>query len=155
MRWSSTDPRWWAFSIRPVDFLFGQDCRIAEETRREQSISVLLPEKVYTGELRLYRISHKRPRWPTTTHINRYSIDMDEPIPIPGKGESSWDCGEDAIYSISGVASSADRAIISLLDSVNTSRVRYGGSVWLPENARPETREWVDVDADAGRTSQP
>lgn len=133
MEWNRSDPRWWAFNFQPIDFLFGQERMARDETKSDQDVSVRMPEGVYTGKLRLYRVTHKRPRWPTARHVNRYRIEMDDPIPVPGKGESAWDVGEDAVYSISGVASTADKAVIRLLDSVNTSRVRYGGAMWLPE----------------------
>lgn len=133
MEWSSTDPKWWAFNFRPIDLLFGRDRIVAEKTKLEESISIRMPEGIYEGKLKLYSRSNKRPRWPTVNHFDGYDIEMDDPIPVPGKGENSWDCGQDAIYSISGPASTAARAIISLLDSVNTSRVRYGGAMWLPE----------------------
>ena len=136
MEWNSSDPWWWSFNIKPVNLLLGQEHVSSNKaTAQKQDIAVRMPEGVYKGKLRLYIMSRKRPRWPIATHINRYEIEMDEPIPVPGKGENSWDMEQDAVHAISGVASTSDQAIIELLDSVNASRVRRGGAMWLPERA--------------------
>ena len=53
-------------------------------------------------------------------------------LPIPGKGENSWDCGDDAYYSIGTPAATAMEAVEYAADRVLETRRRYGGSSWAP-----------------------
>lgn len=53
-----------------------------------------------------------------------------EQIPVPGKGENSWDCGEDATYAFSCMADSVEDGIASLVRSILVRRRKYGGRNW-------------------------
>src|SRR5690606_25314615 len=80
------------------------------------------------GKASLYISTWKRPRWPFATRIRRVQIDMDkdEQIPVMGKGENSWDCGEDATYGITVAADTIEAGVAKLVESILRSRRRYG-----------------------------
>lgn len=89
---------WWD---RLIDFMFGKRVHLTErQTRSWQLINDTIPmpegeyPAVFTYETRIWY----RPRSPF--RIVRYATDIDIPIGIPfsGKGENSWDCGEDGLY---------------------------------------------------------
>ena len=52
------------------------------------------------------------------------------PLPVPGKGENSWDCGPDAIYSMSmsSDCTRLDDAVGRVVASVYRDRLAYAGS---------------------------
>jgi len=161
MESNCTDPWWWSFNIKPVDFLFGKERIVAEKVLDERLVKVRFPEAIYDVSFKLFRRWDKRPRW-KSKRFDICRIEMDPPIPVPGKGENAWDIGEDAIWSISCNATSIDQAVIKLLDSVNRSRVRYGGATWLPGTQEADTEKaekpcspftWT-TNVDTGNASQ-
>lgn len=116
-----------------------------------------LPEDRYPVTLTLQReVWQLRvgPYWPTRTRRTprvefyiagtrrvRWSVKIDAPtgLPVPGKGENSWDCGPDAIYGTGvtlehGPYDSADRewiaaALAQAVAATFRSRARYGSGV--------------------------
>jgi hypothetical protein len=62
----------------------------------------------------------------------RAKITPDTPIPFPGKGENSWDCGEDATHSMTCNATNEQEAVAKLVASVLNDRYRHGGKNWRP-----------------------
>lgn len=83
----------------------------------------------YTGKARREHCEWKR-RF-STKRVDDFVVDMDPPgLPFPGKGENSWDCGDDAIYGFGGV--SLEAAIAKNVADVKRYRQRYGGSNWRP-----------------------
>jgi hypothetical protein len=61
---------------------------------------------------------------------------MTDPVPFPGKGENSWDCGEDATHGYYGPAASIEDAVGNLVTSTLKRRRKYGGRDWKPEAVR-------------------
>lgn len=66
-------------------------------------------------------------------------------VPVEGKGENSWDCGEDATYEMSFPGAPYRKEIKSTFDAalyfwrdMMKSRERYGSAQWLPEKFRKE-----------------
>jgi hypothetical protein len=60
---------------------------------------------------------------------------MVEGIPIPGKGENSWDCGDDAVMGTTKEHRGSLRDAMNevAMDAMKT-RIRHGGSMnWLPK----------------------
>jgi hypothetical protein len=76
-------------------------------------------------------------------HITRIRKVLKEvPIAHEGKGESSWDCGENATYSCS-MSSTKYQRLLSCTDaalefwkSCMKDRIRYGGDNWIPQRFR-------------------
>ena len=58
---------------------------------------------------------------------------QEKAIPIPGKGTTAYNCGEDAIYSQSSIANNHQESIAKFQASVMRSRNNYGGKEWVPE----------------------
>lgn len=117
--------------LRVVDWLIGQD-EYSEGRRHEYSATIVLPEGEYPAKVELYTAYWTRPRW-FTTKVRRAEITPLRPVPIPGKGENSWDCEENATYASTLPASTVEEAISKFTESTLKTRLKYGGEGWLPE----------------------
>ncbi len=142
MQSNSTDPKWRRGCFHIVDAIFGTRDRVAVPISTE-AVVVPMPEKLYTAKVETVRATWTRSRWPFTfgpkdLYYESLSstITPDVPIPVPGKGENSWDCDDDAIYSHSSAGGPVE-AIASLTESVHRTRRRHGGRNWLPPQAAP------------------
>jgi hypothetical protein len=65
---------------------------------------------------------------------------MITPIPHPGKGENSYDCEDDATYSLTTEARNEAEAIGAMVATVMRSRQKYGGLNWQPKQVSTEGR---------------
>lgn len=92
-----------------------------------------MPEATYYGEVEQFTSTWRRPRAWWKTIQKRAEIKIESGIPIPGKGENSWDCDQDAIYSLTTTASNLEEVIACLKENVMETRDRYGGAHWAPE----------------------
>ena len=95
----------------------------------EQDIPVLVKVGQWDGDE--YRgVAHKdRATWKrrfSTKVVESYGIDMQEGIPFPGKGENSWDCGDDAYFGFGGVT--IEGAVAHIIEEVKKRR----GKNWRP-----------------------
>jgi hypothetical protein len=131
MQWSKSDPKWWSFSICPADILLGDAAFSARDMSTERVI-VAMPEGPYPCTVRIFESTWKRPRWHWPRKMLRADIVPDDPIPVPGKGENSWDCDEDATYSMTCPATCGAEAALMLQTSILRDRQRYGGDNWRP-----------------------
>jgi len=66
----------------------------------ERPVRLVLAEGEHQGTGKLIETIWRYPRWFPQTHRS-VEIEFEEGVPIPGKGENSWDCGDDAIYAMS------------------------------------------------------
>lgn len=130
--WESKTPGWRNGNFSPVNWLLGRHQYSSTELDR-QAIRIPFPEGTYDAEVILTEDSWKRPRWPFVRRMRRADVRIERGIPIPGKGENSWDCGEDAIYSLYTAVHSVNEAVGKLVANVYQSRLRYGGADWRPE----------------------
>lgn len=94
-----------------------------------------MPEHPYPATVRLFESTWKRPRWPFARRMVRAEIEVEGGIPHPGKGENSWDCDDDATYSLTCQARTAEDAVAKLVGSVLRDRRNYGGRSWRPREA--------------------
>ena len=66
-------------------------------------------------------------------------------MPIPGKGENSWDCDDDAIYtktySFEDCSGCIYNAIGKLEMDVMRERRRHASLAWVPEKDKAEERD--------------
>lgn len=130
--WSSRTPKWKDGSFNILNFLLGEEKFKSEIIKDKVSVEIPMPERSYKGFITLTKDSWKRPRWFVKT-IPRATIEMDEDsIPVPGKGENSYDCDDDSIYSSSFPAKTIPEAIGKMVEYVLKTRYRYGGANWLP-----------------------
>jgi len=128
---SSRDPWWWSIHIYPADLLLG-DRKYSARDLYSECVNVQLPEGPYPSTVRIFESTWKRPRWPWPRRMIRAEITPDTPIPNPGKGENSWDLGDDATYSMTCPAHTPAEAADMLARSILRDRERYGGANWKP-----------------------
>jgi hypothetical protein len=125
MSWSTKDSwysKYHAFNL--YETAFGRDKYSEEQITPWEPIVVAMPEGKYGGKLRLFTSVWKnRIR---TKRIRRADIEMETGVPFPGKGENSWDCGEDCTYGLTCPANEPEEAIASLIKSVLRNRRVYG-----------------------------
>jgi len=136
MGWSSKTPRYRNGAFHLIDFLFGRT-RYEERPLACEWIEVPMPERTYYGAAQLQEATWRRARW-FPRRLTRAELKMlpGEQVPHPGKGENSWDCGEDEIFSMTTPADSIEDGIARLVGSVLRSRRRHGGRGWRPQSAR-------------------
>lgn len=129
--WSKGTPRWRSGSWSWFDLLAGKETHSSEITYGPNDVDVPMPEKTYRARVTLHRDTWRRPRWWDKV-IDRGTIEvLDENgnpggyIPIPGKGENSWDCGPDGTYSLTGPCEDVRDLVDKLIfDALRTRRQR-------------------------------
>lgn len=129
--WSSTEP-WYRHMKLDARMLLG-GTRTERIEMDSGTCRVPLPEGVYDGTYTTERMVWSHVRYPgkirdwfgKRSHIST-TIEVPGGIPVEGKGENSWDCGMDGIFSSSGPGR-VEQAIGSLVASVQRCRNRYGG----------------------------
>ncbi len=128
---------WRNSNFNPMDFVFGRKESTKHTILQPQEIFIHLPEGYYKGTISLVKIEWKRPWSFQKESIIRGEIEVPNGIPIPGKGENSWDMDDDCLYSGSYPAKSVEEAIEALRASVFRDRQKYASSDWIPEGGWP------------------
>jgi hypothetical protein len=100
-------PWWTEFSVDVPSLIFG-DIKHERKLIAEKNVIVPMPEKDYDAQVKLFDCVWQRSRSPFKTRLFRGTIECSEGIPYPGKGTTSYNCGEDATQSIDCVVSSGD-----------------------------------------------
>ena len=132
--WNSGIPKWRDGNFSVINFVLGRT-NYTTEVIEEAAIKIAMPEAEYQGTAKLMRAQWKRPRWPWPHVVMRAEIEIPNGVPFPGKGENSWDCGEDATYSMTAPANSIAEGVQKFTESVMRDRHRHGGPGWEPEVA--------------------
>lgn len=125
---------WWQrqeISFNPADFFLGYP-KHSERTIKSVDVEVPMVEKMYPGTVRFHETIWKRPRWPFPRRRFGATLELEEGIPVPGKGENSYDCGEDCIYGSGSSALTEAEAVSNMVRTVLKTRERYGGRSWKP-----------------------
>lgn len=141
-----------------VEFIIGRaDCS-HKETEHEDFIlpyyegnyAIRVIESLWTWKMRrrLFFFLDKKDllRYEVKAGYQDGGVFIDKPIPHQGKGENSWDCGEDATFSISfgvGRIKSTREAALEFWKSTMKDRIRYGGKNWLPQSAKGKPIEFL------------
>ncbi len=122
----SSRKRRFFFNIR--DFFLGKS-KYSQNIFENQNVTIPMPEGTYSANIILSEDTWKRKRSPFTLRENRAHIEMlpGQEIPIPGKGEYSWDCGDDAIFGSTFSANSISEAVGKLVQHALETRVKYAG----------------------------
>lgn len=125
----------WEWRAELADVILGR-AKYREGAPEVHRIRVQMPEREYTGTATLRDDSWKRPLWFRKT-IRRAHIDMDEghAVPVPGKGENSYDIDDDAIYGLTCRAGTPAEAAMAVYESAMYARGKYASASWLPEKA--------------------
>lgn len=98
----------------------------------EADIPVTVEVGQWDGDQYHGTAKHTRRTWKrrfSTLVSDGYEIDMAEGIPFPGKGENSWDCGDDAYFGFGG--DSIESAVARVVAEVKQRR----GKHWRPAAA--------------------
>lgn len=98
--------------------------------------TITMLEGDYKAEVTQVRLTWTRKRCPLLKKIKiSWDFDFDNcgGVPIPGKGESAWDLGEDAIFSTGSYADTLEQATEEIRNSILDRREKYGGTNWVPE----------------------
>lgn len=139
MEWSSTTPRWKHGCFHFDDFLLGQQ-KFSERVLSTHEVLIPMPEGPYQAKLKLEECEWKRPRWPWPIRRRTAQVEIPVGIPHQGKGENSWDCGEDALFGLSCEAWTVDEAISKTVASALKSRRKYDGDA-MAAYPPPSTRQ--------------
>lgn len=134
--WSNSNPWWWQFSFNPADVFLGQ-YKYSERDLENGTVDIKMPEGNYRARYTVSESTWKRPRWPWPKRVVRTEIEPEIAVPVPGKGENSWDLDDDAIYSGSYPAASGEEAAYLLSQSALRIRRRYAGRGWVPDAGWP------------------
>lgn len=134
--WKSGTPRHRYWHVDYERVLFGNST-VEWEVTDSGRVDVPMPEGVYPAT---YEVKKGTWTWPNKPlgrfrpAIVRFSttIAPDTPIPVPGKGENSWDCGDDAIHEHSGPGQNVAHAVGATVGSALRDRRAYGGPNWTP-----------------------
>lgn len=121
--WNSRDP-WWirGLSLDLRRLVLGKRVYVAEELALVPC-HVPMPEGNYPAVAKVQRVTRGFQRWFKRTG-QEVDLSIPKGIPYAGKGENSWDCGDDGLFGIGG--DSIDHAIARAQESVNESRRRHG-----------------------------
>jgi hypothetical protein len=114
-------------SFYPMDFLFGLK-KYSEVMTEEGNCLIPMPEGSYNANYKLFVSNWKRPRLPFKDELMRISIDCPDGIPHEGKGENSYDCGEDASFGITCPARNLEEGIGYFVGSCLRDRRKYNHS---------------------------
>lgn len=148
----SRNKTWRMGTFHFVDLIKGKHDYNKVEASRQQFILPFL-EGIYNVEVIKWDRKDSWQRWPTrkmvTWEVRAGYYDgppnpcnwKDKGVPVEGKGENSWDCDEDATYSISfpGHPYRKDLRIpydaaLYFWHSMMKSRERYGSAKWTPKD---------------------
>lgn len=142
----SSDPFWRRGSFNLLDAVFGRE-RVSSETSSQLwEVTVPMPERSYKGIVHEETVTVSRSRWPFKFgpkalfhRYKRLDIRMNDGdcIPIPGKGENSWDCDDDAIYGMNSPGSDLVRFVSDLVHSALSTRRKRASLDWTPPAATP------------------
>jgi hypothetical protein len=128
----SSDP-WWMrgrFGLDDIaDFFFGKT-QYSSRPISTHEVKIAMPEKSYDAIVTIDASSWIRPRWPWRP-FSMFRVGSDVKIeggiPIPGKGENSWDIGDDAVYGFTSPAKTVEAAIGNVVSSVLRTRMKRIG----------------------------
>lgn len=125
-------PGWRDGHIDLVDLLLGRTIYESVTLKEGIEVGIPLPEKTYPATAKLEVATWKRPRWPFTTRRESVWLEIPPPgLPHSGKGENSWDCGDDGIYGIGSDSHSLPKAIGHAVARTLEAREKYGNASWL------------------------
>jgi hypothetical protein len=149
LKWSDGEI-WWNFWNHPSDWSRGEwrgyfnplrwllnlllgKRTVQEVPIRSKQAYVYLPEGFIPAECVMTEMVYTRPRWPWP--IRRYRLVNICPVvgvPVPGRGENSWDGDDDTVQAMSVRADDINSALRQFSESVMQYRLKDGGSDWRP-----------------------
>lgn len=125
-----------AICIDPKNILLGR-AQYSSRNIKEIETEIIMPEGRYPATVELFVSEWRRPRWPWAERLMRADIEIPGGIPIPGKGENSWDCDDDAIFSMVCPAATVAEAKQAVYQSAMRDRLRRAAADWVPDEGWP------------------
>lgn len=126
MESNSADPWWRKIHVVHFDDVLLGRAKYSTEVVEVREVLIPMPEGSYPAIVNMELARWKRPRW-FATEILRANVEIPNGgIPHEGKGENSWDIGEDACLALSCVARNVEDATAKVVESVLRDRHRYG-----------------------------
>lgn len=124
--WKRDDP-WWrrGVSLNIPDLVFGRTQVETSVLRENIPVEIPMPEGSYRGTAKVECRIWRRPRWLPTARISTW-IEVPKGIPHAGKGENSWDCGDDGVWATGCEGDDVQKAAEHFRDVVIRNRKRYG-----------------------------
>jgi len=122
------DPRWMRMHhLNFPDLLLGRAKYSDVDGEKFENVVIPLPEGNYKATMTFETSTWKRPRWfPRVRKFTKIEITGDVPR-FPGKGENSWDQGDDGIWMTSVVGHSLPKAIGGYVEKVMYNREKRSG----------------------------
>lgn len=150
--WSSTTPKWRQGSWHPIRDFKGKHTCTWDVIETEYFVLPFL-EGNYSVKVEKKLRTDTWPRWFTRKSVcyevrPGYEKDgefISVPVPHEGKGENSWDCGEDGTYSSHFPAKPYSRrlemrtcydAALYFWQGAMETRKRYGSVKWMPQKLK-------------------
>lgn len=127
--WHSDDPWWRRTFVHLTDRLLGKVTHTSKEIDRRE-VEIPFPEGVCKALVTIERVTFRRPGWPYPRVIFVGNVTPAKGPVVPGKGENSWDCEDDALHGMSCRAADVEEAAGKFLASVLHDRQRRAGT-WV------------------------
>lgn len=126
--WSREMPKWMHGCWHPLDTIFGK-MKYTKTVLGHHEVQIPMPEGRYPGTVEMDYCTWKRPRlpWYSQKSYSAY-VAVDVGIPHEGKGESEYNCGEDALFGVSRGARTVEEAIAAMVQAVLEARRKYNGN---------------------------
>lgn len=126
MEWNKSDP-WYmqTYHFDPADFFLGQR-KYERKILTVGECWIPMPEGSYSANYEETIETWIRPRWPLKKTRYGFWFEIPGGIPHEGKGENSWDCGEDALCGTGSSKPTLPEAIGDVTGCALRYRERYG-----------------------------
>lgn len=125
--WHRNDPlNWMRGCVFLTDKIFGRAEHHKEKIGPPVQAVACFPEGQYTLTLQRETRTWTRARWPWPFWRKSVDITLERPPEFEGKGESSYDCGPDAIYGMSSESHSYEDAVATYVKAVLRERAKRG-----------------------------
>lgn len=121
--WSREMPKWMDGHLNLQDFFLGRS-KYTSEVLETQEVLIPMPEGSYPATVKIERCVWKRPRWFAKVREDA-RVDIPWGIPHEGKGENSWDCGEDRLYGCGSSSTRISKIIGDTVASALRGREKY------------------------------
>lgn len=142
---------WRKFIVRPFDWISKTKCENKDTGEFEDYLLPFLEGNYWVRVHREYwewKAKYRIFAWFLDKKGYRYVVKAgygkgagftEVPIPVEGKGENSWDCDEDARWSVTfGLNKhfSFREAALDFWQDTMKDRIRHGGRTWIPKKFR-------------------
>lgn len=124
--WSNSMPKWMSGCFHFDDFFLGK-IDYSKQIIETRDMLISMPEGDYKATGTLEICTWKRPRW--FARVRTYiDVKIPDGIPHEGKGENSWDCGEDGLFGYGYEGDNWREAADKGTQIVLNSRKKYNGN---------------------------